>query len=161
TLDLNALAEGHAFLSVGAYTVSDDGHQLAYTVDVTGFREYTLHVKDLRTGELLPDRVERVSTVAWTADNRMLFYVVEDDAKRPHRLYRHRLGAAVDDLLYEEADALFRLGVGRSRSLAYLFAVSRSFTSTEGRVLPAATPEGAWILIAAREPDHEYEVEHG
>jgi oligopeptidase B len=160
-LDLNRLAEGHPFLAVGAYTVSDDGHLLAYTVDVTGFREYTLHVKDLRTGELLPDRVERVSTVAWTADPRVLFYVLEDDAKRPYRLYRHRLGAATDEVVYEEADALFRLGVGRSRSLAYLFAVSRSFTSTEARALPAAALAGAWTLVAAREPDHEYEVEHG
>ena len=161
TLDLNRLAEGHTFLSVGAYTVSDDTHLLAYTVDVTGFREYTLRVKNLQTGELLPDRVERVSTVAWAADSRTLFYVLEDDAKRPYRLYRHRLGAVADDLIYEETDALFRLGVGRSRSLAYVFALARSFTSTEGRALSAATPDDAWTLIAAREPDHEYEVEHG
>ena len=161
TLDLNALAEGHAFLSVGAHTVSDDGRLLAYSVDVTGSREYTLHVKDLATGELLPERIEKVAAVAWTADPATFFYVTEDPAKRPHRLWRHRLGATADDLLYEETDTLFRLYVERSRSLAYVFAVAASHTSSEVRFLPAAAPAGAWTLIAAREKDHEYDVDHG
>ena len=161
TLDLNALAEGHAFLSVGAHTVSDDGRLLAYSVDVTGSREYTLHVKDLATGELLPERIEKVAAVAWTADPATFFYVTEDPAKRPHRLWRHRLGASADDLLYEETDTLFRLYVERSRSLAYVFAVAASHTSSEVRFLPAAAPAGAWALIAAREKDHEYDVDHG
>ncbi len=91
-LDLNALAVGHPFLSIGAAAVSDDGRRLAYTTDVTGFREYTLYVKDLDTGALLPDRVDKVSAVAWAADGETLFYVTEDEAKRPYRLYRHRLG---------------------------------------------------------------------
>jgi len=161
TLDLNALAEGHAFLSVGAHTVSDDGRLLAYSVDVTGSREYTLHVKDLATGELLPERIEKVAAVAWTADPATFFYVTEDPAKRPYRLWRHRLGATADDLLYEETDTLFRLYVERSRSLAYVFAVAASHTSSEVRFLPAAAPAGAWTLIAAREKDHEYDVDHG
>src|SRR5688572_10159613 len=116
-LDLNALAEGHPFLSLGASTVSDDGRWLAYTVDFTGFRDYTLHVKDLTSGALAPDRIPNVSSVAWAADSTTLFYVVEDDAKRPHRLWRHRLGARVteDVFQYEETDPLFRLGVWRSR----------------------------------------------
>ena len=161
TLDLNALAEGHAFLSVGAHTVSDDGRLLAYSVDVTGSREYTLHVKDLATGELLPERIEKVAAVAWTADPATFFYVTEDPAKRPYRLWRHRLGATADDLLYEETDTLFRLYVERSRSLAYVFAVAASHTSSEVRFLPAAAPAGAWTLVAAREKDHEYDVDHG
>ncbi|MBI4247443.1 MAG: S9 family peptidase [Candidatus Rokubacteria bacterium] len=161
TLDLNALAEGHPFIALGAYAVSDDGDRLAYTLDYTGFREYTLYVKDLRSGALEPDRVERVSTVAWAADPAVLFYVVEDHAKRPYRLYRHRLGAAADDLLLEEADELFRLWVTRSRSRAFLFAGSASFTSTEVRWLPAATPDGPWRCVVTREPDHEYHLDHG
>src|SRR4030095_4545636 len=160
-LDLNALAEGHPFLSMGAASVSDDGRRLAYTTDVTGFREYTLHVKDLETGALLPDRVEKVSAVTWAADNETLFYVTEDEAKRPYRLHRHRLGVAVADLLQEETDALFRLHVGRSRSLAYLFLVSGSFTSTEVRICPATDPAAAWHTILPREKDHEYQVDHG
>src|SRR5574341_31666 len=161
TLDLNRLAEGHAFVSLGASAVSDDGRLLAYTVDFTGFREYTLHVKDLATGELLAERIEKVAAVAWSADPATLFYVAEDPAKRPYRLWRHRLGAAADDLVYEEPDELFRVHVERSRSLAYVFAVSGSHTATEVRSLPAATPGAAWALVAPREKDHEYDVDHG
>ena len=163
TLDVNALAEGHAFLSLGAYAVSDDGRWLAYSVDFTGFRDYTLYVKDLATGALAPDRVEKVSSVTWAADSTTMFYVVEDDAKRPFRLWRHRLSAPVADdaFLYEETDALFRLGVWRSRSRAMVFAGAASFTTTEIRWLPAAEPTATWRMILARQHDHEYAVDHG
>ena len=160
TLDLNAMAEGHAFIDLGTYQVSDDGRRLAYTIDVTGFREYTLYVKDLVTGEVLPDRVEKVSTVAWAAGDDLLFYVTEDHAKRAHRVWRHRLGAAADDLLYEEPDELFRVWVWRSRSREFLFVSSRSFTSNETRFLPAGQPDGVWQVLQPREKDHEYDVEH-
>ncbi len=161
TLDLNRLAEGHPFLSLGAYAVSDDGHRLAYTLDFTGFREYTLYVKDLTSGELATDRIEKVASVAWSTEADTFFYVTEDPAKRPHRLWRHRLGETADALLYEERDELFRLDVARSRSLAYVFAVSGSHTSTEIRVLRAAEPAGTWRVLADREKDHEYDVDHG
>jgi oligopeptidase B len=161
TLDLNRMAEGHAFLSLGVHTVSDDGRLLAYSVDFTGFREYTLHVKDLESGALLADRVEKVSSAAWSADDSLLFYATEDDAKRPFRLWRHRLGGTTDDLLLEETNELFRLGVFRSRSRKLVFAAARSFTSAEYRWLPAAEPFGEWRLIQAREKDHEYDVDHG
>jgi oligopeptidase B len=163
TLDLNALAEGHEFLSLGAYMVSDDGHWLAYTLDYTGFRDYALYVKDLVGGAVAPERIEKVSSVAWAADSATLFYVVEDDAKRPYRLHRHRLGTPVadDPLVYEETDALFRLGVWRSRSRSLLFAGSGSFTATEVRWLPADALDEGWRVLLAREKDHEYSVEHG
>jgi oligopeptidase B len=160
-LDLNVLAQGHPFLSLGVYTVSDSGRLLAYSLDLTGFRDYTLYVKDLVTGELLSDRVEKVASVAWTADEAILFYVTEDAAKRPYRLWRHRLGATQDDLLLEEADELFRLGVFRSRSRAFVLAAARSFTSGEYRWLRADSPHGEWRLIQPREKDHEYDVDHG
>src|SRR5882757_4709700 len=105
-LDLNALAEGHSFLGLGAFEVSEDNQLLAYSTDTTGFRQYTLKIKDLRTGKTLPERFERVTSVAWASDNRTLFYSVEDETtKRSHRLYRHVLGSAEpDQLLHEEAD---------------------------------------------------------
>jgi oligopeptidase B len=161
TLDLNRMAEGHAFLSLGVYGVSDDGRLLAYSVDFTGSRDYTLHVKDLESGAVLADRIDKVSSVAWSADDSILFYVTEDEAKRPFRLWRHRLGATTDDLLLEESDELFRLGVFRSRSRRIVFAGARSFTSGDYRWLPAAEPFGQWRMIQPREKDHEYDVDHG
>jgi oligopeptidase B len=160
-LDLNVLAEGHPFFSLGASAVSDDGHLLAYSTDITGFREYTLYVKDLRTGQLLPGTIERVASVAWAADNLTIFYVLEDEAKRPYRLYRCRAGLPGSELLYEETDALFRIGVDRSRSRAFLFLGAGSFTTSEWRYLPADQPEGAWQMFTPREKDHEYAVDHG
>ncbi|HKM90142.1 MAG TPA: S9 family peptidase [Candidatus Acidoferrales bacterium] len=159
-LDGNALAEGHEFFALGAYEVSDDGALLAYITDFTGFREYTLRVKDLRSGELLPDTIEHVTSLAWAADGRTLFYAVEDDAKRPHRVFRHRLGDSSDALVYEERDERFRAGITRSRSRAFLFLESQSHTCSEFRFVRADAPEGEWRLVAARQPEHEYEVDH-
>ncbi len=159
-LDLNALAAGLPFLAVGLLAISDDSQRMAYSVDVTGFREYTLRVKDLRTGELFPEAIERVSTAAWTADSSVLLYVTEDAAKRPYRLWRHRLGEAGDDpLLLEETDQRFRLGVRRTRTRAWLVATSRSHTTSESRLSPAGDGSAPWTLVAAREADHEYDVE--
>src|SRR5712692_8143661 len=121
-LELNALAAGHSFLSLGVFAVSDDNSLLAYSLDTTGFRQYTLQVKDLRIGETLAIRIERVTSAAWAADNRTLFYTVEDETtKRSYRLYRHVLGASEPDaLLYEEHDERFRLDIERTRSGAFL-----------------------------------------
>jgi len=151
TLDLNELAQGHRFLSVGAYVVSDDGTHLAYSTDVTGFREYTLFVKDLVTGALRPERIERSGSVAWAADGRHLFYTIEDHAKRPWQAFRHSLdGTEPDALVYEEKDEMFRVFLGRSRSRAYLFLGTGSHTTTEFRFLRADQPAGEWRLVAER-----------
>src|SRR6266436_1527864 len=160
-LDLNLLAAGHPFFPLGAYAVSDDSHLLAYSTDITGFREYTLYVKDLRTGALLPGTIEKVASVAWAADNATIFYVTEDEAKRPYRFWRHRPGLAGSDLVYEETDQLFRIGVERSRSRAFLFLGAGSFTSSEWRYLPAHEPAAVWQMLMPREKDHEYAVDHG
>lgn len=165
TLDLNRMAEegGHKFLSVGAYRVSDDGRLLAYTTDVTGFREYTLRVKNLLTGETLPDVIEKVGSVVWAADNQTLFYNTEDEAKRPYRVYRHRVGEASNEndvLVYEEPDALYRSGVSRTRDGEIIFIGSASFTSTEYHFLRASTPDAPLTLIQAREDGHEYYADH-
>ncbi|MGH9556373.1 MAG: S9 family peptidase, partial [Terriglobales bacterium] len=159
-LDLNQLAAGKEFLGLDAFAVSDDGNLLAYSTDTTGFRVYTLFIKDLRTGQLLADRAENVGDVAWTADNQTLFYTTKDAAKRSYRLWRHRLGASQDDLLYEEKDEMFSVSVGRSRSRAYLFMTSASLTTSEVRYLAAAQPTGEWRLIEPRQAGHEYYLDH-
>jgi oligopeptidase B len=161
TLDLNALAAGHTFMSLGAYAVSDDGAFLAYAVDVTGFRQYTLAVKDLRTGQTLPDAAERVGSVAWAADDATLFYTVEDEqTKRQYQLWRLRLGAAEPVVVFEEGDEAFNIGVGRTRSRAYLVLGVGSHTTSEAWILPAETPEAEWRLVAPRIPEQEYEIDH-
>jgi len=161
-LDLNALAQGHSFLSLGSFAVSDDNSLLAYSLDTTGFRQYTLQIKNLRSGETLPARRERVTSAAWAADNRTLFYTVEDETtKRSHRLYRHTLGSNQPDaLLYEERDERFRVDIERTRSGALLLLTIASHTTSEVRFLTAAQPDGEFQLISAREDNHEYYVEH-
>jgi oligopeptidase B len=161
-LDLNALAAGHSFLSLGSFAVSDDNSLLAYSLDTTGFRQYTLQIKNLRSGETLPVQIERVTSAAWAADNRTLFYTVEDETtKRSYRLYRHMLGSdAPDALLYEESDERFRIDVERTRSGAFLLLNIASHTTSEVRFLPADEPSADFQLIAPREDNHEYYVDH-
>ena len=160
-LDVNEAAKGHKFYALGAFDVSPDGNLLAFSSDTTGFREYTLQWKDLRDGRVLVDRIEKVRSVAWASDNRTVFYVVEDAAKRAHRVYRHVLGHSQDQLIYEESDTRFSVSVARSRSNAYLFLTSHSATTSEVRTLRADDPSGVPALVLARTPEHEYYVDHG
>jgi oligopeptidase B len=160
TLDLNAMAQGHEYLSLGAYDVSLDAHRLLFSTDVTGFREYTLQVKDLRSGDLLPLRIDKVRSVTWANDSRTLFYVREDEAKRACRLYRHVLGTGAHDLLYEETDARFSIGIGQSRSRGWLFLTSHSATTSEVRYLSADRPQEAFKLAVPRRQGHEYYLDH-
>jgi len=161
-LDSNKLAEGLAFFAVGATDLSDDGRWLAYTTDTTGFRQYTLHVKDLLTGETLTGTVERVGSVAWAADNRTLFYTVEDEVqKRQYQLWRAAGGdfsAAV--LVYQDDDERFNLGVGRTRDGNFLVMESASHITTECWFLDAHRPDGEFQVICQREDDHEYSIDH-
>jgi oligopeptidase B len=161
TLDQNEMAKGQSFMSIGAYEVSDDEHLLAYTFDSTGYRQYALRVKDLRTGQLLPTQAARVTSVAWAADNRTLFYTVEDPvSKRSYRLYRHTFGGGPDTLLYEERDERFSVSVERSRSDRYVFLHVGSLTSGEQYFLPANAPAARWTLIAPRRENIEYDADH-
>jgi oligopeptidase B len=161
-LDLNALAQGHSFLGLGALSISQDNHLLAFSLDTTGFREFALQIKDLRNGAIFPARIERVSSVAWSTDNRTLFYTVEHETtRRSYRLYRHTLGSTDPDaLIYEEPDERFRLDVSLTRSAAFLFLTIASHTTSEVRFLRADQPSGDFNLIAPREHTHEYYVDH-
>ncbi len=160
-LDVNELAKGQVFMAIGAYQVSSDGNLLAYSTDNTGFRQYTLAVKDLRTGKLLPDHVEKTGSVVWANDNKTLFYTVEDTAKRPYRLYRHVVGTAGRDaLVYEEKDERFTVEAAKTRSQAYLFLVSSSHTTSEARYISADQPMSEWKLIEPRQQGVEYYPDH-
>ncbi len=160
-LDLNEIARGKSFLGVGAMQVSPDAALLAYSTDFTGFREYTLRIKDLSTGKLLADRIEKVRSVAWAMDGRTLFYVTEDRTKRACRVWRKRLGVPDGELLFEETDTRFSVGLGRSRSDRFIFVSSHSTTTTEVRYLPADRPEADLSLFLPRRQNHEYHVDHG
>ena len=162
-LDVNVLAEGEPFMSLGALSVSPDGSLLAYTTDNTGFRQYTLHVKDLRTGALLPDTAERVGALVWALDGTMIFYSVEDEqTKRHDRVLRHMLGNAAsnDVIVYEEQDERFNVGVGRTRDRKYLLLEIGSHTTTEYRFVDASTPLAEFQMLAERVADQEYSVDH-
>src|SRR5271157_5053722 len=162
-LDLNQMGEGQKFMAVGQWSVSDDGNLLAYTTDNVGFRQYHLHVRDLRTMQDMPDTAERVVSVAWAADNHSLFYTVEDEVqKRSYRFYRHAVGsdAKHDQLVYEEKDERFDIYISRTRSKQYLLLTASSHISSEVSFLPADKPEGQWTLIAPRVDNIEYSVDH-
>jgi len=160
-LDVNKLAEGKPFMNVGQRAVSPDGNLLAYHTDETGFRQYTLHIKDLRTGQTGPEAIPRVTSFAWAEDGKTLLYSVEDpQTKRSYQVFRHVLGEPKDDLLYEEKDERFEVGVGKSRDHQILFIGSESHTTSEVRYLPADRPTAEMKLIAPRQQDHEYDVDH-
>jgi len=162
-LDGNQLAQGHAFFSIGDTDITDDGRWLAYTTDTKGFRQYTLRIKNLETGETLPGEVERAGSVVWAADNRTLFYTVEDEQqKRQFQLWRHvRDAAYVDDVLvHQDDDERFNLAAGRTRDGKYIVIESASHTTSEARVLRADDPGASFLLIASREDEHEYSVDH-
>src|ERR1041385_3221361 len=160
-LDLNEMAKGQKFMSVGSFAPSDDGNLLAFSTDNTGYRQYTLQVKNLKTGELMPEKIERVDNVAWATDNKTLFYVTEDDVtKRNDKMFRHVLGTDKYELLYNEKDELFDIGVGRSRDKAVILLGAYSKTSTEFQYIPANDPNAGWKVILPRQNDHEYDVDH-
>ncbi len=159
-LDVNLLAEGKEYLDVGLFQISDDHNLLAYAVDETGYREYKLYFKDLKTGELLKDDVGFIASFAWASDNRTFFYTIEDDAKRPYRLYRRMLGDSTGELIYEEPDALYSIYLSRSHDRQFIFLNIRSKTTSEVRFVRSDAPSLDFQLIHPRELEHKYSVEH-
>ncbi|GAA3534655.1 S9 family peptidase [Aeromicrobium panaciterrae] len=161
-LDSNVEAEGHEFFSLGAFSVSDDGNLLAWSVDTQGDERYTIKVKDLRTGEVLPDEITATSGGAtWSAGATHLFYTTVDDAWRPHQVWRHALGSTGDDVLVlEEPDERYFVGVGRTQSDRYLVIGLSSKITSEVRVLEADDPEGEFRVVLPRQDGVEYSLEH-
>ena len=160
-LDLNELAVGKKFVGLGAAVVSDDQNLMAYTLDYSGFRQYTLRVKDLRTGQTYADSAERVTSVEWAADNKTLFYTTEDDVtKRPDTLFRHKLGAQASEKLYHEADELYDIGLGKTRDKKFLLLEIESKDTTEFRYLRATEQSKEFAVFLPREKKHRYYVDH-
>ncbi len=162
-LDGNLLAAGHDFFALGAFDVSPDGRWLAYSTDFSGDERYTLRVKDLSTGELLPDEVPGTFYgTAWSADASVLFYVTVDDAWRPNRVWRHTLGtpASEDVVVHQEDDERFWVGVELTRSEKFLLIDIHSKVTSEILVIPAGNPTGVPAPVAPRRQGVEYTVEH-
>lgn len=161
-LDANAEAGDSPFFALGAFDVSVDGHLLAYSTDERGDERYTLRVKDLRTGEMLPDEIPgTVHGVAWARTGSHLFYTTVDDAWRPYRVWRHELGTAVaaDECVWQEDDEKFSVGVGTSRDDAWLMLGIGSKITSEVRLLAADDPTGQFRPVSPREEGVEYDVE--
>ena len=162
-LDLNPLAAGHEYFRLGAFEVSPDHRLLAWSVDTSGAESFTLYVKDLASGALLGETITNVSPgVAWANDSRTLFYVVLDDARRPCRLFRHRLGDApsADVMVHDETDESFFVDIGRTRSNAYLLLEIASHSTSEVRYVGADRPEEPFRTIEPRRAGVEYSVSH-
>jgi oligopeptidase B len=162
-LDGNELAAGAAFFSLGALSVSPDEARLAYSADFSGDERFTLRIKDLGTGQTLPDEIPNTFYgCAWSLDGSALFYVTVDDAWRPCRVWRHLVGtsAASDVMVFEEADERFWVGIGLTRSERYVVIHSASKMTSECWLLDSANPTGEFTVVAPRRQGVEYNVAH-
>ncbi|MCI4670526.1 MAG: S9 family peptidase [Bacteroidia bacterium] len=163
-LDVNKLAEGKSFCQVGGFSMSPNGRYLAYGLDTVGRRIYTTMIKDLDTGETLPESIDNgTANFTWAADSKHLFYSVKDtQTLRHYAVKRHELHSnpSEDVLVYEDKDETFYVYVYKSNSEKYLFISSSATMSSETHYLPSDNAKGNFELIIARELQHEYSVEH-
>lgn len=161
-LDENALAEGHKYFDLGIHKVSPDHNLVAYAVDTNGSEKFTLHIKDLRTGEVLPDAIpDTYYSLEWAGDNRTLFYTTIDAASRPYRLHRHTLGTdpASDQIVHEERDEAYFVELKKTKNQKFLILQLDSNTTSEARYLSADDSNGEFRIIHPREHRLEYKVE--
>lgn len=160
-LDGNLLGEGKAFYSIANFEVSPDGNLLAYGEDTVGRNQFTMRVKDLRTGALLPDTAENISpSFAWSADGKTLFFVGKDPTTlRSDRIFRQKLGGKAEQI-FKEDDGQYYVGLGTTKSHKYIEIVCESTTNAEVRLIEAAKPEAAPRVFLPRSPDHLYSVDH-
>ena len=161
-LDENVAAGSSKYFRVGVSRVSPNDRLLAFTVDTMGNERYTLMVKDLSTGQLLPDRVPMVNySLEWAGDNKTLFYGRGDSANRAYRILRHSLGSSTTDaIVAEEPDDLFEVSLEKTKDRKFILIDDGSFSSTEYKYLPANEPMSAFKVIQPKTKDIEYSVEH-
>lgn len=161
-LDQNAMATGFKYFSISSFEPSDDGNMLAFATDTTGYRQYTLQIKDLKTGKMLADKIERVTGVEWSPDGKYIFYSQEDPtSKRTDKIFRHTVGTTgSDELIFEDKDVLYNLSIARSRDKKMYFIGSYAKTSREFWYLPADKPTGKFTMISKRREGHEYSADY-
>ena len=160
----NELAEGHEFFNLGGISVSTDNKLAAFGIDTVSRRKYTIQIKDLETGEVLPDKIENTTGGSvWANDNKTLFYSKKDTLTlRADKIYKHRLGtpAASDELVYHEEDETFSTFVYKTKSKKYLIIGSYSTLTTEYRILDAGDPDGTFTVFSPRTRGLEYNISH-
>lgn len=163
-LDCPKMAKGKSYFAVGDQSVSENNELLAYSLDLVSRRQYTIHVKDLKTGKILSDKIENTEGgITWANDNKSFFYSKKDPVTlRSYRIYRHTLGTdqSADALVFEEKDETFGCTVFKTKSRKFLMIASYQTLSTEYRYLDANDPTGTWQVIQPRERDLEYSVDH-
>ena len=162
-LDGNELAAGQGFFALGALRPSRDWRWLAYSTDFAGDERFTIGVKDLATGQTLPDEIPGAYYgCAWSLDGSALFYLTVDDAWRAHRVWRHRVGtpAEQDVIVFEENDERFHVTLGQTRSERYLVIRSASVLTSEVWLLDAAAPDGEPVVVTPRRQGVDYDVDH-
>lgn len=162
-LDLNEEAKGKDFLELGVFRISPDQSKLAYSLDTTGYESFSIYIKDLVTGHLLPEEIhESYYALEWASDSQSFFYNVINEVTRPYKIFRHKLGKhpTEDVLCFHEEDTLFEILVRKTKDGKYLYLESSSLETTELRLLDADTPEAAFRLIEPRERGLRYKLEH-
>lgn len=160
--DCNEMAKGHSYFNLTGVSVSPDNRLATFSTDTVGRRIYTMQIKNLQTGEILPDKVSNVTgSAAWASDNKTVFYVTKDKVTlRSNKVFRHQLGSANDQLAFEETDETFSVGVSRSKSDQYIYLVSNSTLTTEYRMIEANRPMDDFKVFQPRTRGLEYQVSH-
>lgn len=162
-LDENRLAEGKPYFQLGTFSISPNHQLLAYAEDTDGSETYTLRIKNLATGELLPESIANTYySLEWVNDNQTFYYTVLDENLRPYRLYRHTLGESIerDELIYEEQDSQFFVGCDKSRDDRYIFLTTNGKITSEEYFVSADDPHGTFSIVTPRQKGHEYSVSH-
>lgn len=160
-LDGNLLAEGQKYFQIGVFAPSPNHKLLAYSVDLTGEEAFTILVKDLESGTLLPVEIGDTSySLEWADDNATFFYTIQDQSKRAYKIFRYTLGAAGPAEILHEPDERFSLDVSKTSSRAYVLINSVSSLTTEVRCLAAAQPLGDFRVVLPRTPGIEYDLTH-
>jgi oligopeptidase B len=162
-LDENVLAAGTDYLDLGVCEVSPNGRLLAYSVDHEGNEVFTLRVRDIATGDDLPDQLfGTYYGLAWAADSNSFFYTTIDEANRPHQVHRHVIGTTQhgDELVWHELDRRFELEIEATRSGDFVVLAAFSRDTSEMRLVPAADPARAAVVVQPRERGREYHLDH-